>query len=173
MSVVIGNLCYDKVYKHKRSLVRVDIKDEAIHSGQEDILTGIILENEFDRLKKILILYNKQQKKIEFILKVYFRCPVSRKDFLELSDKLSDEDFERFDNNIDIKKLHTDKIIFEFITPILNKIDNKNNASDAVRKWVRLKIDEIIELINGTPARTNYTKETLQILMEKFFAKNC
>ena len=41
-------------------------------------------------------------------------------------------------------------------------------------KWIDRsirKIEEIIELMNGNPPRANYDKETLQILIEKYYIK--
>lgn len=171
LSVVISNLCYDNVYKQKKSLVTITINDDNTSSEQEEILTGIIIDNEFDRIKKILRLYNKQQKTIEFILKVYFRFPITKEEFSDLSENLKIEDFEDTLNKINEKNTCTDTVLFEYLTPILNKINNKNNSNDAVRKWIKCKIAEIIQLVNGTPSRANYTNETLQILMEKYFAK--
>jgi len=57
------------------------------------------------------------------------------------------------------------------LTEIFNKYENKNNAPDTLRKWVKFKINELIDVLNGSPPASKYDEETFQILFEKCFYK--
>jgi len=73
---------------------------------------------------------------------------------------------DRFEFNI---KKKSSNEVYQIFTPILNKYENKNNTEDAMRRWTEIRIFELLKVLNASPNRSNYTKESLKILMEKIF----
>jgi len=63
-----------------------------------------------------------------------------------------------------------DKEIYAIMTPLFNRCEGKENSPDALRKWINMKVDEIIDLLNGRTRRSNYDQETLKILAQKYYA---
>jgi endonuclease III len=64
----------------------------------------------------------------------------------------------------------SDLEIYRTITPIMNKIEEKSNSVDALRKWTDSKVREIIQVLNGNPKKADYSTETLKILVDDFFS---
>ena len=60
------------------------------------------------------------------------------------------------------------KEIYRILTPFLNRYEKKENTDDAVRNWTEVRIQEIIEVLNGRGRGATYDKETLKILVEKY-----
>jgi len=170
ISVIIRNICLELIKKNQMS--HEDITESKnIEEGSEETLSGIIIEQEFYRFQKILMLFSKQKARLELCLKILYRIPVSQKDLEAYYPGLKEKDYQKALKNIDPQKTYTDKEVYELITPFLNECEKKDNTADAVRKWTKLKIDELIELMNGNPKRANYNKETIQILLEKYYSQ--
>ncbi len=92
----------------------------------------------------------------------------------DLSNLLSQNDntnAEKYIEELNSNPEISDSELYEHLTLILNSYENKNNSVDAVRIWVKEKINELIELMNGDHPVSLYTKETLGVLMEKYFEK--
>ena len=49
--------------------------------------------------------------------------------------------------------------------------ENKSNSPDATRKWIEIKINELIDIMNHKTRTSNYDKETFRILFESLFIK--
>jgi DNA-directed RNA polymerase specialized sigma24 family protein len=169
LSVIIRNIC-NEIARKKTRLKQIYLEEttvkETITSGT---LETLIFEDEILRLKKAIALYHKQREKLILCLKLRFRMPFNLNDFQSVFTNLSQEDFDSFVHKIKPYKDSTDSALFAAFTDLLNKYENKSNAPDALRKWIALKINELIELLNGSPPTSHYTEETLQILFEKCF----
>ena len=61
--------------------------------------------------------------------------------------------------------------IFIVLARVANIAEHKDLKPDAVRMWLNKCIDTIIVRLNGPFNRTNYNKETLQILFEYYYLK--
>jgi len=60
--------------------------------------------------------------------------------------------------------------IYRILTPIANKAHGKTNSEDAIRKWTRTRIGEILELLNGSPPTSCFDEESLGVLLEDYFS---
>ncbi|MFC1733075.1 sigma-70 family RNA polymerase sigma factor [candidate division KSB1 bacterium] len=169
ISVIIRNICIELLNKKKKNPEEIT-ETESIEKGSEDTLSGIIIEQEIDRFQKILMLFHKQKARLELCLKILYRISVKKADMEAFYPGLKDNEYSEVLKSIDPKENHTDKELYQIITPFLNQCEKKDNTSDAIRKWTNMKIDEMITLMNGTPKRANYNKETLQILVEKYYS---
>ncbi len=169
-SSIIRNICLEEINKRKRyNFVELEKSNDLKLSENTEYDD---LNNEFDRLSKILDMYHSKTSKLVLCLKLIYRLPVNMKDFTNYSMKFNTDEIKEFINMVNPPEIVPEFKLFQLLTPYINKCDNQNNQPDAIRKWVKRKIDEIIELMNGNPPRANYDKDSLQILIEKYYMKN-
>ena len=125
----------------------------------------------YKQLDNVFEMYHKKKFRIVFCLKLIYSIPVESIDEVKLCFPLlpSSEHEIVFRR---IKELPVDisnKDVFRTITPFINLNDQKENTPDAIRKWVYLKIEEMIDILNHSNSEASFTKETFQILVEKYF----
>jgi RNA polymerase sigma factor (sigma-70 family) len=133
----------------------------------------IYLLDEFERLSHCLNLFGKKKNKLILSLKLIFRIPLAPADILayfpeasqaeiselmEISTKTGDE----------LKQKH----IYDSIISLYNKAENRVHTADSLRKWMNSKLEEICTLLNSNGRHSNYDKESIQLLMEKYFMRN-
>lgn len=172
VSTIIRNICLEEINKRKRySFVELETSNcaELIENSLNE---DSYLNDEFDRLSKILEMYYSKTFKLELCLKIIYRLPLKNTDFTKYCLKFNISEINNLIEAVNPVKIIPEFELFEIITPYINKCENQINQPDAIRRWTKRKIDEIIELMNGNPPRANYDKETLQILFEKFYSKN-
>ncbi len=166
-SVIIKNICHDRLRKDRRNKLET-IPNIAEIKEPENITSSIIIQQELNFLDKIFKAFHKNREKIILCFKSIFRIPLKKEDLSYYLDS-SEQEIENLIETLKSTNLVSDTRIFELLTPIFNKKENKNNSPDSTRKWLDLKIKEFIKLINGDPPRANYSKETFQFLAEKYF----
>jgi hypothetical protein len=169
MTVVIRNICND-IYRAKRKNIEyLCDRPIAILDNTTDIINSMIIKEEINRLHTVINLYHKQKYKLQLCLKLYFRIPFEFKDFMLIDNRIKVEEYDKFLKDINPYQSCNDYTIFNALILIFNALENKENKPDALRKWINLKIDEIISLLNGNTNMYFYTKETLQMLFEYCF----
>ena len=99
-----------------------------------------------------------------------FRIPFDVQDFKIVFEDISDDEFTSFVQQVNPYQACHDITILNALIPLFNKYENKNNSPDALRKWIKQKIVEIIDLLNGKSSSSRYNEETLQILFERCFS---
>lgn len=168
-SKVVYNLCLELKRKMKR-VTSLNLDEIEIGTYDSQIEGRVYIEEELKKLSTILKLYHKSQARLELCLKLIFRISLRNEDVRKYCPHCSAEDFKALLGNFGSEsKDFTDKEIYEIVTPIFNKYEGKKNSADALRKWVKTRIDEIIKSLNGIPKQANYDMETLKILVRKFF----
>jgi hypothetical protein len=168
LSVIIQNICREILRKDKKF---IETSVEEFHEEADESLNPedkIIIDQEITRLKNAILLYYKQKPKLELCLKVRFRIPLDYEDLQKLSPDFRNEDFQQLLKDLGNYSGSTDKHMNSIIIDFLNECEGKQNTADSLRKWINLKITELIEFLNGDPPASNYTEETLQILFEKY-----
>jgi hypothetical protein len=171
ISAIIRNICLEKFRKEKRAPKKIGaevIADQIIHNSAID---NLAMADELERLKVILVLFDKYQAKLELCLKLLFRIPVCEEDIYNYLGVNKLDDLENILKILNNEFTLTDNHIYDILTRIFNKEDNKYNSPDAIRKWIKARIDEIIYLMNGNPKRANYDKESFKLLVELYFYK--
>ena len=169
---VIRNICHDIYRKKNSEPVFIDYEDVITEQKDDDVDISLIFEEEKTRLNRILELYFDERGKLIFCLKLKYRIPFTFRD-MKMAIPLADiKEYELFSNKIKPYISATDSLIYDGLTVIFNKHENKNNSMDALRKWISKKINEIICMLNNNSGKYNYTEETLQILFEMCFVKD-
>jgi hypothetical protein len=168
LAVIIQNIC-NEILRKKKHFKNVELETAIITDDRApNPQNALIIQQEIIRLRHALDLYHKQRNKLIICLKMKFRIPFSIDDFQQYVEKITYEEYLQFEHKVTPYIESTDLCIYDALIVICNKYENKNNTTDSLRKWVGLKIKELIEFLNGVPRASNYTEETLQILFEKF-----
>jgi len=171
LSVIIRNICIN--LWRKRDKIKYIDYEHVINIGTSyNTMDSMIIEEEKERLKKVMELYYQQKSKLILCLKLKFKMSFDFEDFREFNIHISQTEFEEFVHHIYPYEKCTDIILFTALTNIFNKYENKNNAHDTLRKWVNLKINELIDILNGNPPTSKYDEESFQILFEKCYYQN-
>ena len=171
LSTIIRNICLEEINKRKKYNY-IELENSNITNLFEDHMNDeSYLEYEFDRLNKILDMYNTKTSKLVLCFKVMFRLPINVSDFKTYCQKFKIDKMNQLIDSVKPNKIIPEFELFKILTPYINRCDNQVNQADTLRRWTKRKLDEIIELMNGNPPRANYDKDTLQILIEKFYSK--
>ncbi len=132
---------------------------------------NLAIEHDLERLKRIFNYYHKKRQKVVLCLKLYFRLRVSKEDVMTCFPSCSEGDILSFLSHFGV---HYEKIeskeVYQIVTSLLNKYEGKSNTADAVRNWSEVRVREIIQLLNGSKNNSSYDKESLKILIEKYFS---
>jgi RNA polymerase sigma factor (sigma-70 family) len=171
LSAIIRNICLEKLRKNQVLLQNLEGDINSVLVIHNSSIYDLAIEDEITRLETIFLLFNKQKEKLKLCLKVFFRMPVSENDIYHYLEGAQLSDTKIYVDFLNNGEALTNRDIFTILTKIINAKENKNNSADATRKWLNAKIDEIIFIMNGTPKRANYDKETFQILIENYFYK--
>lgn len=170
-SKVVQNLCLEIYRKNKqfKNNTENDADDQPVSDEEWDYLTNLFIQDELKRLESIFKLYCKSRPKVELCLKLIFRLDVTTEDILKYCPECPDCNITEILSKLNNNEL-TDNEIYEIVTPIFNKCEKKNNSVDAIRKWTSLKREEIITILNSD-ASAKYDKETLEILLSKYYER--
>lgn len=168
LSVIVTNICND-ITQFDRKITFVSVKESMIQDFDAKAFENLLIKEEIKNLRNTFNLYHRQKPRLLLLLKLKFRMPVGFNDLNAVHPNITIFEFEQFMVRIAPYKDNTDVVIFSALTEILNKHENKNNTPDAMRKWIKQKINELIDIMNGNPPVSNYNEETLQILFEKCF----
>ncbi len=172
LSAVVRNLCIDLYHDRKR--VPNGIPLEAIAPVSRPDVAGRYDIEHTRRLFRAVLKqfdYRLELPRLLFCLKLRYRIPIERKDVLQWYPSCQPKDLAstvgKFGGNYESL---TDKEIYELITPLLNQVDGRSNTPEAIRRWTKERIDNIIELLNGSPPSGSFDEETLEILVEDYFS---
>ena len=168
LSIIIKNLCKE-ILRKKNKPHYILLDDIYVQYAHAEAINSIVFEEEMTRLQKAIELYYKQKWKLLLCLKLKFKMPFNYNDFSNMNKGISKDEFDNFVQRVMPFQDSPDVVIFTALTDIINRYENKNNSPDALRKWIKSKIDELIDILNGEPPTSHYNEETFQILFEKCY----
>ena len=133
-----------------------EIDDVPDKYGDKKMINRLMLKEELVKLQTILIMYYKSRAKLELCLKLKYRIPVTRKDVESCFPSCSDEDIKILTQDF---KFSRDKRIFEKILSVFNHHEARMNKSDTLRKWINVKVEEIVRHLNRTHGTKVYSSK--------------
>ncbi len=149
--VSVRNIYIDIIRERNvRPLTSGDVKeidDVPDKHGEKTMINRLVLNEELLKLQTILLLFYKSRARLELCLKLKFRIPVSREDVRRCFPNCREEDIETLAQDFTLTR---DKRVFEKILFVFNHHESRENKSDTLRKWINVKIDEIITHLNRT-----------------------
>lgn len=133
-----------------------EIDDVADLHGDKKMIDRLLINEELTKLQTILVLYYKIRARLELCLKFKYRIPVTRQDIEKCFPKCREEDIKTLTQDFTAAK---DKRVFEKILSVFNYHEARVNKSDTLRKWVNVKVDEIIMHLNRTHGARIYNNK--------------
>lgn len=124
--------------------------------GEGKMISKLLLSEELAKLKTIFVMFYKSRPKLELCLKLKFRIPVSGGDVRQCFPDCSPQDSRILEQDFSQSK---DKKVFETILPVFNRQEGRENKSDTLRKWINVKVDEIIAQLNRSHESNVYNNK--------------
>ena len=168
--VTIRNIYIDILRKESRgkNLVENESKIETIRdTKRRDMLSALILEEEFKKFNALIKLYHKTAPKLNLTLKIKFNIPVSESDILSCFPDCSEEDKSLI---LAQDRLRTkNRKNMEKIAPVFNKYEGKSNNPDTLRKWISTKLEELKRQMNHIHPEKPYNNSTISDLIILYY----
>lgn len=133
-----------------------EIDDVADLHGDKKMIDRLLINEELTKFQTILVLYYKTRDRLELCLKVKYRIPVTRQDIEKCFPKCREEDIKILTQDFTTIR---DKRVFEKILSVFNYHEARLNKSDTLRKWVNIKVEEIIMHLNRTHGARVYNNK--------------
>jgi DNA-directed RNA polymerase specialized sigma24 family protein len=128
-------------------------KHEAKH-----MLNRLVMDEEFSKLRTVLALHYRSRQRLELCLKLKCRLTVTKKDVKQCFPACNRNDIETL--ALDYKSIK-DNRLFDEVVAVFNRNEGRKNKSDTLRKWISIKVDEILEHMNRTHTSNVYTPKNL------------
>jgi len=149
--VAVRNIYIDIIRERNvRPLTSGDVReidDVPDRHGDKTMINRLVLDEELVKLRTILLLFYKSRARLELCLKLKYRIPVVKEDIRRCFPNCREEDIEILAQDFTRSR---DKRVFEKILSVFNFHEARENKSDTLRKWINVKIDEIITHLNRT-----------------------
>lgn len=170
--VTVRNIYIDIIRERKNRMFKTvelsEIGQQLPSREFEPEKTRLFIDEEILKLDLLLKMYHRSRPKLEIILKIKFRIAVNASDVHSWFSRCSPEDVFILTRDFKFMK---DKEVFEAITPVFNRYENKRNKSDTLRKWIAAKIDELIQHLNRTHDHQVYHTENFSDLMALYYQR--
>lgn len=127
-----------------------------------------IINLEEKRLDSIFKSFKDEEGKLILFLKFYFHLTTSRNDFEKYSIDKADELMQILKREETTAKSE----IFDKLADAVNLVEQKSVKGDAVRMWLHKQIETLLNRLNNS-GDTEYTKESLEIIIEMRYARLC
>ncbi len=132
----------------------------------DNMMNKLLVEEEVLKLQTIIKLYYKLRPKLELCLKLKYRIPLAKEDTYRCFPQCSRTEIETLSQ--DFKRMK-DKTMFERVSGVFNRHENKKSKSDTIRKWIFVRIDEIISHLNRTHNAAVYNRKNVGELVSFYY----
>lgn len=132
----------------------------------DNMMNRLLIEEELLKLQTIMKLYYKSRPKLELCLKLKYRIPIVKEDTNQCFPGCSMEEVKTLTRDF---KLVKDKTMFEEVVRVFNLHEAKESKSDTIRKWIFVKIDEIISHLNRTHNTDVYDRKNVGELVSLYY----
>lgn len=172
-SKVVYNTCLELTRKKARQPI---ISGEELLQNETDQSLNpeeqLAIKDELKRVEALLKGFGKKTAKTIFCLKLFSKKWMNEFDLepynqLGLNDELAMIRTSFFENY----EALPDKAVYEVAVLLYNKLENKSNSADSLRKWVNTIVDNMISILNGEPPVYQHTRETIRILLQMYYSK--
>ena len=172
-SKVVYNTCLEITRKSARQPIIAG--EELLEHETSKILNPeeqLAIKDELRRVEGLLKGFGKKQSKTLFCLKLFAKKWLDESDLAayrqtQLKEEMAMIRTTFFENYESLP----DKSAYEVVVLLFNKLESKSNSADSLRKWVNNIVDNMILILNGEPPVYGYTRDTLRILLQMYFAK--
>jgi RNA polymerase sigma factor (sigma-70 family) len=167
---VVRNMLRKEYLERARSPEQVPFH-ENLHHRETAIEAKLDLELQYRRFRAVLGLLPRRRAKITLGLKLFSGYPIEGKDVLGAYPHCTGSkllSFLRlFGNGTGGRE---DLEVFRVAGELIADIERKENSPDAFRRWMDIRIDEILTILNGDPPVYHFDRETLKDFLGHFFS---
>lgn len=173
LMVTVRNIYMDIIRERRvRPLTAGELQpmDDSIDIYEDkQMLSKLVIDEEFQRFQTILALYYKSRPRLELCLKLKCRIPLNKNDIHQCFPGCSSEELNTLEQ--DFTGLR-DKKLFDIVTPVFNRNESTENKSDTLRKWVSIKVDEITAHLNQTHGCQVYNSKNFVDFVSLYYQRN-
>ena len=170
--VCIRNIYIDIVREGKNTVRQKNMQPmpelETMQLLAENTMNKLLLEDEFEKLKVIFQLQGSNRHKIKLCLKLKYRLPLSAADIQKCFADASSLEIAILCQDFRTTK---DLEMFKTVVPVFNAHDAKPVKADTLRRWVEIKINEIMAHLNRMHQANIYNHANFSDLIGLFFQK--
>ena len=171
LSSIIRHSCLDLNRKRQAQPVVLGLEEIRTPAVSADIDADLAIEQSIRMLRAIIAQFHTERPKLLLCLKTMYKIPLVRNDVLVWWPGCPEPELATLIRASQaVEKKLTDKQVFEVIRPFVNRAESNSSSADSIRRWTDERITSIIALLNGRPPTATFTKETLGILLDHFFA---
>jgi hypothetical protein len=127
------------------------------------------MDEEFKKFRTLLGLHYRSKKRLELCLKLKCRMPIYSNDVLQCFPGCSSDDIDILAR--DYKGLK-DNRLFDQVVDVFNRNEGRKNKSDTLRKWISIKVDEILAQMNRTHTTDVYTPKNLLDFVTLYYERD-
>lgn len=171
-SKVIYNACQEIARKRKRApqiLSTNLLFDQDSKELSAQVL--LVIKEELKRLEASLRTLGKKKQKSELCLKLLVRIILKYLDIQFYSSPKTQKQITHFKQYFFQKYDQlSDKEVYTIAIQLFNTLENKTNDWDSLRRWTQQQLDRLIALLNNEWSATNYDRESLKILLQRYFS---
>jgi len=176
-SKIVSNLCLDYGEKWTRRNVQEKKVDftRAELATHETTSAEIALNEMYEQIEILLKLYGSKRPLIELLLKISLRLGITEDDVLRCHpdcDKKLLNKFLLYFKQDGARRMAKDAEMYGQLLPLVNELQGSNKSADALRKFIDTKFAEISEILNSTPINAALTRDTVKILLEKYYSES-
>jgi DNA-directed RNA polymerase specialized sigma24 family protein len=172
LMVTVRNIYMDIIREQRvRPLTGREIQpmDETIDIVKdEQMLSRLVIGEEFLKFRTVLALYYKSRSRLELCLKLKCRIPITGDEIPRCFPSCSTADLRVLAQDFRSVK---DKTLFDTVVPVFNRIEGTDNQSDTLRKWVSIKMEEIVAHMNHTHGYTVYNSRNLMDFVSLYYER--
>lgn len=132
----------------------------------DEMASRLMIEEELTLFRTLLDLYYRVRPKMELCLKLKFRIPIEEAEVKSVYPQFSNEDTIMLTRDF---RFVSDKKMFGKINEIFNRYQARQNKSDSLRKWIDVKIEEIIAHLNRFHRGNVYNTDKIADLIRLYY----
>lgn len=168
---VMNRMCCEIIRKELKHWKSSD--EHPSNSCESDTLNiseSVIIQDEINLLKKILLMFEHERPKLILFLKILYDFKVAESDLSEYCINHDEYNISQFIQNKRLQIL-TKSEKYLLLREIVFRCEHKSVSPDALRMWFNGKLDRILNRLNGTFQRSKYDRESFALLLEYMFSE--
>ncbi len=164
-SVIIRNICLEE--NRRMNMVAEDPIPYLTTDASVDPEDLFLYRQEYERLQRILLLFNKERPRLNLLIKVFSNLRIAEMDLELFSEEISENEQNELIEELNDSLDHIRKRKFELVSQALTILEGKVTPPESLRKWYASRLEECLKLMNGHPPTSAYSADTLGLLLER------
>jgi DNA-directed RNA polymerase specialized sigma24 family protein len=170
LMVTVRNIYIDIIRERKNRPLAADgyqsLDDIFDENRYDEMASRLVIEQELRLFRTLLDLYFRVRPKLELCMKLKFRISIEAEEVKQTFPVFGSQDVEALTGDY---RFVSDKKMFGTINEIFNTYQVKKNKSDSLRKWVDVKIEEMVSHLNRIHRGNVYNTDKIADLIRLYY----